>query len=100
MEKGSWENRKGKEILEAGIDLNNLSEKNEENSHLKNLNQGLLEKIRKLKEEKLENPDIKDIDKSDNEEKLRLKYHNQNLLTQIKSLRLIRSLWKTSLNCL
>jgi hypothetical protein len=22
MEKGSWENRKGKEILEAGIDLN------------------------------------------------------------------------------
>jgi hypothetical protein len=48
----------------------NLSEKNEENSRLKNLNQGLLEQIRKLKEEKLENPDIKYINKSDNEENL------------------------------
>jgi len=33
--------------------------KNEENPRLENLNQGLLEQIRKLKEEKLENPDTK-----------------------------------------
>jgi hypothetical protein len=37
----------------------NLSEKNEENSRSKSLNHELLEQIRKLKEEKLENPDIK-----------------------------------------
>jgi hypothetical protein len=37
----------------------NLSEKDKENSHLKNLNHELLEQIRKLKEEKLKNPDIK-----------------------------------------
>jgi hypothetical protein len=48
----------------------NLSEKEEENSRLKNLNQELLEQIRKLKEEKLENPDIKDINKSGNEESI------------------------------
>jgi hypothetical protein len=46
----------------------NLSEKEEENSRLKNLNQELLEQIKKLKEEQLENPDIKDINKSGNEE--------------------------------
>jgi hypothetical protein len=40
-----------------------------------------------LKEEKLENPDIKDIDKLDNEENSRLKNHNQNLLMQIKKLK-------------
>jgi hypothetical protein len=57
-------------------------EKNEEKFRLKNLNQGLLEQIRKLKEEKLENPDIKDINKSDNEKKSCLKNHNQNLLTK------------------
>jgi hypothetical protein len=45
-----------------------LLEKNEENSRLKKFNQELLKQIRKLKEEKLENPYIKDIDKSDNEE--------------------------------
>jgi predicted RND superfamily exporter protein len=55
--------------------------------HLKNLNQGLLEQIRKLKEKKLGNPDIKDIDKLDNEENSRLKNHNQNLLMQIKKLK-------------
>jgi hypothetical protein len=42
----------------------NLSKKEEENSRLKNLNPELLEQIRKLKEEKLENLDIKDINKS------------------------------------
>ena len=52
---------------------------------MKNLNQGLLEQIRKLKEENLEKPDIKDIDKSDDEKKSCLKNHNQNLLTQIKN---------------
>ena len=35
---------------------------------MKNLNQGLLEQIKKLKEEKLKNPNIKDINKSGNEE--------------------------------
>jgi predicted RNase H-like nuclease (RuvC/YqgF family) len=43
-----------------------------------------------LKEEKLGNPDIKDIDKSDNEENPRLKNHNQNLLMQIKKLMSIK----------
>ena len=37
---------------------------------MKNLNQELLEQIKKLKEEKLENPDIKDIDKSGHEESI------------------------------
>jgi hypothetical protein len=37
----------------------NLSEKNEENFHSKSLNHELLEQIRKLKEDKHENPDIK-----------------------------------------
>jgi hypothetical protein len=41
------------------ISRRTYQEKNEENSHLKNLNHGLLEQIRKLKEEKLENLDIK-----------------------------------------
>jgi hypothetical protein len=68
-------------------DLENLSKKNEENSCLKNLNQGLLEQIRKLKEEKFEKPDIKNIIKSDNEENSHLKNHNQNLLMQIKNLK-------------
>jgi hypothetical protein len=56
-----------KEDLEKEL-KKNLSKKEEENSRLKNLNQELLEQIRKLKEEKLENPDIKDINKSSNEE--------------------------------
>jgi hypothetical protein len=38
-------------------------EKMKKNSRLKNFNQGLLEQIKKLKEEKLENLDIKDINK-------------------------------------
>jgi hypothetical protein len=54
---------------------------------LRNLNQGLLEQIRKLKEEKLENPGIKDIDKSNNEENSRQKNYNENLLMQIKKLK-------------
>jgi hypothetical protein len=53
---------------------------------LKNLNQGLLEQIRELKEEKLENLDYKDIDKSDDEKNSCLKNHNQNLPTQIKKI--------------
>jgi hypothetical protein len=48
----------------------NLSEKEEENSRLKNLNHELLEQIIKLKEEKLENPDIKDMAKSRNKESI------------------------------
>jgi hypothetical protein len=65
-----------------------LSEKDEENSRLKNLNQRLLEQIKKLKNEKLENPDVKNkVDKVENEELLRLRNHNQNLLTQIKKLK-------------
>jgi hypothetical protein len=53
---------------------------------LKNLNQGLLEQIRKLKEEKLKNPNIKAIIKSDNEKNSHLKNHNQNLLMQIQKI--------------
>ena len=56
-----------KEHLEKEL-KKNLLKKEEENSRLKNLNQELLEQIGKLKEDKLENPDIKDINKSGNEE--------------------------------
>ena len=75
-----------KEDLEKEL-KNNLLEKEEENSRLKNLNQGLLEQIGKLKEEKFENPDIKVIIKLDDEENSHLKNHNQNLLMQIKKLK-------------
>jgi hypothetical protein len=65
-----------------------LSKKDEENSRLKNLNQRLLEQIKKLKNEKLENTDVKNkVDKVENEELTCLKNHNQNLLTQIKKLK-------------
>jgi len=51
---------------------------------LKNLNQKFLEQIRGLKDKKLENQDIKNkVSKSRNEEILRLRNHNQNLLTHI-----------------
>jgi hypothetical protein len=50
------------------LEKNLSKKKNEENTCLKNLNQGLLEQIRKLKEKKLENPGIKGINKSDNGE--------------------------------
>lgn len=70
--------------------------KNEENSRSKNRNQGLLEHTRKLKEEKLENPDI-NINESDNEELPCLRNRNQILLTQIKpSLKMIRNIEKAS----
>jgi hypothetical protein len=62
-----------------------LLENSEENSRLKNLNQGLLEQIRKLKE--VEKRDKNRVDKSSNEEHACLKNHNQNLLTQIKKLK-------------
>jgi predicted RNase H-like nuclease (RuvC/YqgF family) len=66
----------------------NYQKKDEDNSCLKNLNQRLLEQIRKLKDEKLESQDIKKkVDKSKKEELARLKNHNQNLLTQIKNLK-------------
>jgi hypothetical protein len=63
----------GKKLEQEKEDLEkefkkNLSEKEEENSRLKNLNRELLEQIKKLKEEKIENPDIKDIAKSRNKE--------------------------------
>jgi hypothetical protein len=60
---------------------------NEENSRLKNLTQGLLEQIKTLKEEKLENIDNRDIDKSNNKENSPLKNHNRKLLMQIKKLK-------------
>jgi hypothetical protein len=62
--------------------------KDEETSRLKNLNQILLEQIRKLKDEKLESQNIKNkVNKSENEELACLKNHNQNLLTQIKNIK-------------
>jgi hypothetical protein len=64
-----------------------LSEKDEETSHLKNLNQRLLEQIRMLKEEKSKKEDKNKVDKSDKEENSRLKVHNQSLLTQIKKIK-------------
>jgi hypothetical protein len=64
-----------------------LSEKDEETSCLKNLNQRLLEQIRMLKEEESEKEDKNKVDKSDKEENSRLKVHNQSLLTQIKKLK-------------
>jgi len=70
--------------------------KNKENSQLKNLNQGLLKQIRKSKEEKLENPNIKDNNKSDNEENSCLKNHHQNLLMQIKKIKNDKRLLRTS----
>jgi hypothetical protein len=54
---------------------------------LKNLNQRLLEQIKKLKEGEAEKKDMNKVDKSSNEELTRLKNHNQNLLTQIKKLK-------------
>jgi len=65
----------------------NLLETHEENSHLKNLNQRLLEQIRMLKIEESEKDDKNKVDKSNNKENLRLKVHNQSLLTQIKKLK-------------
>jgi hypothetical protein len=54
---------------------------------LKNLTQGLLEQIRKLKDKKLTNLDIKDIVKSDNEQNSCLRNHKENLLMQIKNIK-------------
>jgi hypothetical protein len=62
-----------------------LSEKDKETSHLKNLNQILLEEIRMLKEEESEKEDKNKVDKSDKEENSCLKIHNQSLLTQLRS---------------
>jgi hypothetical protein len=84
-----------KEDLEKEF-KNHLSEQEQENVRLKNLNQGLLEQLKKLKEEKLKNPDIKDIDKPDSEKKPRLKTIIKTYLHKLKSLRIIRNLWKTS----
>jgi hypothetical protein len=64
-----------------------LSEKDEETSCLKNLNQILLEQIRMLKEEEAEKEGKNKANKSDKEENSGLKVHNQTLLTQIKKLK-------------
>jgi hypothetical protein len=66
-----------------------LSGNDEEASRLKNLNQKLLEQIKKMKDEKPENRNIiNKVGKSEDEEELsRLRVHNQNLLTQIKKLK-------------
>jgi DNA repair exonuclease SbcCD ATPase subunit len=66
-----------------------LSEKDEENSHLRNLNQRLLEQIKRLKDEKPENQVLSNkVDNSENEVELsHLRVHNQSLLTQIKKLK-------------
>jgi len=65
-----------------------LLKKDGDNTRLRNHNQMLLEQIRKLKDGKLENQDIKNkVDKSENEELACLKNQNRNLLTQIKKLK-------------
>jgi len=48
-----------------------------------------LNKLKRLKDEKPENQDIKnEVDKSENEDKLsRQRVHNQSLLTQIKKIK-------------
>jgi hypothetical protein len=61
------------------------SEKDEETSRLKSLNQILLEKIRKLKEEG-----------SEKEEKSCLKIIIETFLRKLRSLKMIRSNWRTS----
>jgi hypothetical protein len=66
-----------------------LTEKEEESSCLRNLNQKLLEQIKSLKDERRENLESKNKDdkSEDKEELLRLRRHNQDLLTQIKKLK-------------
>jgi hypothetical protein len=75
-----------------------LTKKEEESSCLRNLNQKLLEQIKSLKDERRENLESKNKDdkSEDKEELLRLKRHNQELLTQIKRISMIRSLYKKS----
>jgi hypothetical protein len=59
-----------------------LTEKEEEISCLRNLNQKLLEQIKILKDERKENLESEKDDSSKNkEELLRLRQHNQDLLT-------------------
>jgi hypothetical protein len=60
-----------------------LIEKEEESSCLRNLNQKLLEQIKTLKDERKENLESKNKDgkSEDKEELLRLRRHNQDLLT-------------------
>ena len=61
-----------------------LSEKEEENLCLKDLNKKLLEQIKCLKNEMLECQNKVDLR---NEECLHLKNHNQNMLKQIKNIK-------------
>lgn len=64
-----------------------LSEKEEENLRLIDLNQRLLQQIRNLKDDRLKSQNIENkVDESKIKELLRLRNHNQSLLTQIKKL--------------
>ena len=75
-----------------------LSEKEEENLRLKNLNKKLLEQIRDLKNEKIKSQNSENkVDKSETKEVLRLRNHNQNLLTQIKKLKCDKMSFKDKL---
>lgn len=60
-----------------------LSGKNEESSCLRNLNQRLLEEIKRGRDEKLENQGLKNkVDKLENDEEIScLRDHNQSLLS-------------------
>jgi hypothetical protein len=75
-----------------------LIKKEEESSCLRNLNQKLLEQIKILKDERKEHLESKNKDDKleDKEELLRLRRHNQDLLTQVKSSSTISSLYKES----
>jgi hypothetical protein len=92
----------GKKLEQEKEDLKkelkkNLTEKKEENSRLKNLNQEILEQIKKLKEEKLENPDIKDINKS-RREKINKKRQRQMSKYKRWKLQILLTNKKSSIN--
>lgn len=72
-----------------------LSEQEEGNLCLKNLNKNLLEQIRSLKDE--ENDTKDKVINSKNEELSRLRNYNQNLLMQIKKLKSDKNLLKDKL---
>jgi hypothetical protein len=74
--------------------LRRAYQKNEENSHLKNFNQWLLQQIRKLKEEEVEKKDMNKVRHINNEENSRSKNHNQTCLCKSRSFKMIKNLWK------
>ena len=78
-----------KQDLEKEFNKNPL-EKDEDFFCLRNICQGLIEKVKKLEDDKLENQDIKNkIKKLENEELSCIMDHNQSLLAQSEKLVII-----------